>query len=558
MHRLKQPTREKLILNFISFAVAGNGLVIIAANLGHQLHIHNSTNVSELIVTVPLISGLTLVYLGGLLHRRKRAAWAMAIPLYTFILGSGLNQLEDWHGHHWALPILRNFILPLIIVAALLYYRAVFRVKSNLQNFRFALTITGLILLVAFAYGVAGYLLLERSDFKVDISLPQAMHRTIDQFDFTTPSQLVPATKRAAFFLDSLNILSFVAVGYGVISLFQPIKARLSSQTLNRLAVEKLLREYPRNSEDFFKLWPHDKTYFIIYRQGQPTAALAYRLQRGVALVVSEPIGNPVAFKRLLKQFSELCYLNDWLLSFIHISNLQNQLFLDVGLQLQKIGEEAVVNVAEFQTNTIRSKYFRQIGNRFKSHQYTSEWLSPPHSIETLGQLTNISAEWLESPGRVERGFMLGHFSDAYLQKCRILIARDSKGQIQGFLNVVPSFQKHQTSYDMLRSSKQALGNINDFLLMGFISQAHLEHFKEVNLGLCPLSGVDKEERSLLSSGLQLVYTNGDRFYSFSGLKRFKAKYQPNWQSRYIAYRGGVRGFSRVVLALNKAMSRLK
>ena len=61
-------------------------------------------------------------------------------------------------------------------------------------------------------------------------------------------------------------------------------------------------------------------------------------------------------------------------------------------------------------------------------------------------------------------------------------------------------------------------------------------------------------ERSVIGSALQFLYADGDRFYSFSGLRRFKSKYEPQWQSRYIAYRGGIRGFTRSVTALNKAM----
>jgi lysylphosphatidylglycerol synthetase-like protein (DUF2156 family) len=57
---------------------------------------------------------------------------------------------------------------------------------------------------------------------------------------------------------------------------------------------------------------------------------------------------------------------------------------------------------------------------------------------------------------------------------------------------------------------------------------------------------------------MRFVYANGDRFYSFSGLHRFKSKYEPTWTNRYIAYRGGVRGFSRSLYALNKAMNRTK
>jgi phosphatidylglycerol lysyltransferase len=88
-----------------------------------------------------------------------------------------------------------------------------------------------------------------------------------------------------------------------------------------------------------------------------------------------------------------------------------------------------------------------------------------------------------------------------------------------------------------------------------YVSEAGFERF---HLGLCPLSGLDNndQENTAIDSLLKFVYANGDRFYSFSGLRRFKAKYEPEWTSRYIAYRGGLRGFTRTVNALNKAMNR--
>jgi phosphatidylglycerol lysyltransferase len=75
-------------------------------------------------------------------------------------------------------------------------------------------------------------------------------------------------------------------------------------------------------------------------------------------------------------------------------------------------------------------------------------------------------------------------------------------------------------------------------------------------LGLCPLAGLDAktEEASLMDGALRFLYANGDRFYSFSGLQRFKSKYHPAWEPRYIAYPGGVRNFTRIVAALNRTM----
>jgi lysylphosphatidylglycerol synthetase-like protein (DUF2156 family) len=106
----------------------------------------------------------------------------------------------------------------------------------------------------------------------------------------------------------------------------------------------------------------------------------------------------------------------------------------------------------------------------------------------------------------------------------------------------------------MLRSSERALGNMNDFLLTRYIEQLHHDSIQRLNMGLCPLTGIEEEPNTLINRTLRFVYSNGDRLYSFNGLYKFKAKYQPVWSDRYIAYRGGTADFTRVMAALNAAM----
>jgi len=88
--------------------------------------------------------------------------------------------------------------------------------------------------------------------------------------------------------------------------------------------------------------------------------------------------------------------------------------------------------------------------------------------------------------------------------------------------------------------------------LLNFIDRLSAQHYSQLNLGLCPLVGVadNADGRSVIDSVLNFVYANGDRLYAFSGLYRFKSKYEPAWRDRYIAYQGGLRGLTRTANAL--------
>jgi phosphatidylglycerol lysyltransferase len=553
----KHSFRQNMGTPAVAAIVAVHGIYIIAATLRSVIASHFNTHLTSLTVDVPLLIGLSLIYLSIYLRRRKRTAWFVTIIAYTFYLGINIQDLIDQAMRH---PIrsdivLRAIILPLIILGLLLSLRAKFVVQSDTQGFRLAARFSLLILLIAFIYGVSGFMLLDKSDFHQEIAFGSAVHHTLDQFDLTTNHPLHAYTKRAHLFVDSLSFISIGAVVYAVFSLFQPLRARFSDQSGDRLHLTKLLHERNSTSEDFFKIWPHDKHYFF---ESSGTSGLAMHVYRGVALCLGDPAGKSSTFESLLNEFHDDCFSNDWLPAHIHIGEKHRSLYEKHGYSLQKIGQEPILDIDHFQANVASNKYFRHINNKFTKQDYTSELLKPPHHQAIIERLHEISDNWLDQPGRVERGFVMGYFSSEYMQQCEIMVIRDAAGTIQAFLNKVPAkFNHHEATYDLMRHTNNSLSNINDYLLMQFIAYLQQQKYAKLNLGLCPLAGlndIDEQEKSFLDSVLRFAYANGDRIYSFSGLYRFKTKYEPDWSDRYVAYQGGVRGFSRTMTGLTRAM----
>jgi len=211
------------------------------------------------------------------------------------------------------------------------------------------------------------------------------------------------------------------------------------------------------------------------------------------ALVVGDPFGVPEAFGTLLASFDELCRTNDWAVAFIHTEPQYTATYKQADFSLQKIGEEAVLQLGHFENEVKNGKYFRQIRNKFTKQGYASEVLRPPHSPAVLQRLHIISNDWLAQPGRAERRFLMGYFNAAYMQQCPVMVLRDAAGTIQAFINQVPSFDAEEANFDLLRHTKDALGNANDFLLMEFIGYVQAVGFKRLNLGLCPLAGLDAQ-----------------------------------------------------------------
>lgn len=546
---------HRLVTRLIGWFVGLYGSLVLAESLIDELILRHQTHRGVADFDIRLLVGLALLYMCVLLLRRKHNAWRLAVIVCLFMLGldvqSFTNSLDF---DHISVAWLVRSMLTALVLGSLWLTRREFSVQSDVPTFRNSLHITSLVLLAVFAYGTVGFMALDRTDFQQEISLPAAMLHTVDRFAWvsTTPQSY---SRRARLFTESLSFISAAAVAYAAVSFFQPVRSRYRSQDRERQQLADLLARHRAPSEDFFKLWPHDKQYFLT---DDKNAGLAYHVFRGVALVQGDPVGSTSGVARLLDSFDTICQQNDWVAAYIHVTNALRPTYESRGYRLQCIGQEAVVNIATFTSATTKNKHFRNIGNRFTKAGYQLELLTPPHSAATMAELQTISNDWLTRPGRSERGFVMGSFTESYMQQCQVAVVRDAAGQAQAFCNLVPAaFDADEATYDLLRNRAAAPANVNDFLLQQLILQLQAEGYQRFNLGLSPLVGVHKDQAdSLVDTVLAFAYTNGDRFYSFSGLHRFKNKFEPVWSDRFIAYRGTAGSFSRVLRALLQVMKR--
>ncbi len=542
-------------IKFLASLVALNGLILLGDSLRINFHIHTGLSFSKLYLTLPVLIGISLVYLSIQLMRVKKTALIASIILYVIYLTSSIRIIFSKPINHNLLPMLliKSFFIPLLIIILLLTWRQYYKVKSDISGFKVSIVIASTVLIIAIIYGTTGFLLMDNSDFHQELSFFTSLHYTLDQFNLTTTHPLIAYSNRAKIFLDSLTTISIGAIVYVILALFQPLKSRLSDQNHRKQELMSLMENYPCHSEDYFKLWPNDKHYFI---NDAKNSILAYKVTSGIALCLGDPIGKSTTFNKLIHDFENICFINDWSVAFIHIKNDHKKIYQNLDFKLQKIGQEAVVDIDNFVLNVKSNKYFRNIITKFEKQGFISEILIPPHHPAIIKRLKEISDDWLKLPGRSERGFAMGYFDTDYLNMCQIFVIRDAANTIQAFSNIVPAeFDKNEATYDLLRNSKDNISNINDYLLIKLIDHLKTNNYTSLNLGLCPLVGLkNDDDQSVINNILNFAYSNGNRFYSFSGLYRFKAKYDPLWRDRYVAYHGNITGFVKVMNALVRSM----
>jgi len=65
--------------------------------------------------------------------------------------------------------------------------------------------------------------------------------------------------------------------------------------------------------------------------------------------------------------------------------------------------------------------------------------------------------------------------------------------------------------------------------------------YRSFSLGMAPLSGFESSPVAPLWTRLgSFLYSHGETFYNFQGLRGYKDKFHPSWEPRYLAYPGGL------------------
>ena len=127
-----------------------------------------------------------------------------------------------------------------------------------------------------------------------------------------------------------------------------------------------------------------------------------------------------------------------------------------------------------------------------------------------------------------------GAIRNPALDHCPIaLVCKD--GNILSFANLWCGTSKQEVSIDLMRYGPESPNGIMDFLFLSLFRWAKNDGFRTFNLGMAPLSGIEARPLSPLWAKIgAYVYRHGDQFYSFEGLRRYKEKFHPDWEPRYL------------------------
>ena len=279
-----------------------------------------------------------------------------------------------------------------------------------------------------------------------------------------------------------------------------------------------------------------DKRFFF---NDSRTSCLMYAVEKKSWVVMGDPLGPVAEHAELVWKFREACDLYDAKPVFYQVDKECLSLYLDQGLTLVKIGEEARVPLSEFSLEG-QHKSLRSNRNKLSKSGCVFEVVSKESVPELLPRLREISDAWLGEKNAAEKGFSLGFFSDEYLLNFPMAVVKQ-EGKVIAFANLWPGFGKVELSIDLMRYESSGPHGLMDFLFTELMLWGKAEGYQWFNLGMAPLSGIESRPLApVWNKAIAMVYRHGDHFYSFDGLRQYKSKFGPVWSSKYLASPGGL------------------
>ena len=252
-------------------------------------------------------------------------------------------------------------------------------------------------------------------------------------------------------------------------------------------------------------------------------------------IAMGAPVGPPEAGEEVAYSFVDAARRAGARPIFYEIGAEAVPLMLDLGMTLHKMGEEAVVDLRAFSLEGAGRKRLRAALARAGREGLGFAIAEPPHAPDLLAELRAVSDAWLAARKTREKGFSVGRFDPAWLDRWALALVR-REGRVIAFANILAAPRGGIAAIDLMRHCPDAPGVTMEFLFTALIEALKARGVPAFSLGMAPLAGLDprRSRRSWDRFGA-LIFRHGGSFYRFEGLRAFKQKFDPLWRPRYLA-----------------------
>ncbi|MEV5611577.1 phosphatidylglycerol lysyltransferase domain-containing protein [Streptomyces sp. NPDC052225] len=278
-------------------------------------------------------------------------------------------------------------------------------------------------------------------------------------------------------------------------------------------------------------------------------AAVCYRVVSGVMLAGGDPVGDVEAWPGAIERFMDEARAHSWTPAVMGCSETGGEVWTrETGLAALELGDEAVVDVADFSLTGRAMRNVRQMVKRIERAGYETRVrrvrdLSPGE----LARIRRAADHWRGTD--TERGFSmaLGRIGDEADGACLIATAHKSGaedtgpyGDLKAVLHFVP-WGTDGVSLDLMRRDRSADPGLNELLIVAALQAAPSLGISHVSLNFAMFrAALARGEK--IGAGPVLRAWRGllvflSRWFQIESLYKFNAKFRPRWEPRFVVYR---------------------
>jgi phosphatidylglycerol lysyltransferase len=277
-----------------------------------------------------------------------------------------------------------------------------------------------------------------------------------------------------------------------------------------------------------------DKRFIIT---ADERAYIAYADTGKTLVSKGDPVGAKDAGIAAIWQLRDLADRMGRRCAFYAVSEQYLPTYLDLGLQVLKIGEVARVALSTFSLEGSKRKDWRHAKARVARDGYVFEVIKAADVEPVMENLRDVSNAWLQQKKSAEKGFSLGSFQPEYMRNFDQAVLRHAQtGRISAFATLMQAGDGSEVALDLMRYDRSGPGMAMDALFAEMMLWAQAQGFTWFSLGAAPLSGLESHRLAPIWHRIgSFIYEYGEQFYRFEGLRTFKQKFDPVWSPEYLA-----------------------
>jgi phosphatidylglycerol lysyltransferase len=265
-----------------------------------------------------------------------------------------------------------------------------------------------------------------------------------------------------------------------------------------------------------------------------------FRIERRSWVSFGDPVAAPEEADELAWAFRDLAVRQGGWPVFYQVREDSLRRYLDMGLAVVALGEEARVDLSRFDPDRSQHDELRSALAAFDRDGLEIEIVESTELGQVLTSMRNVSNRWFEARREGSSEAPTEYFSAPYLRFGPVALV--TKGdEVAGFANLWRSGGSEEIMVDLARLAPE----IRDEALLGLFAKlmlwANEQGVRWFNLGLAPPRGADPRRRSALwNEAANVLYRHGEHFPEWAGLREFKEAFDPVWEPRYLASPGGL------------------